>query len=141
MSEISTLRATINWANQVKHGNKSDECCIFLVGTKSDTLPLTARNFVEEEAQKIALQLSAEYWTVSSKTGENVDELFNRIAALNFDYAIKLILWKKEEEKREKAIQYHDNFVKITNKRKNFTVIKSCFMGKCWPKNLTSLKR
>lgn len=38
---------------------------------------------------KVANQINAEYWPVSSKTGENINELFHRIAALTFDGFIK----------------------------------------------------
>lgn len=33
---------------------------------------------------KLARKLQAEYWAVSSKTGENIQHLFNRLAALAF---------------------------------------------------------
>lgn len=40
---------------------------------------------VEQSAVKIAKQLKAEYWAVSSKTGKNILPLFYRIAALAFN--------------------------------------------------------
>lgn len=137
MSEISTLQGTINWANQVKFGNQGSEVpLLFLVGTKADTLAPSVRTFVEQEANKIARDLSAEYWTVSSQTGENVDNLFNRVAALSFDCVVKSIVLRLEEEKKNKTVQYHENFVKL-NKRRKLAAIKSCFLGKCWPKSST----
>lgn len=33
----------------------------------------------------MAKAINAEYWPVSSKTGENIDRLFARIAVLTFD--------------------------------------------------------
>lgn len=44
---------------------------------------------VEQSAIKISKQLKAEYWAVSSKTGENVTAMFYRIAALSFNEYIK----------------------------------------------------
>lgn len=40
---------------------------------------------MEKSAIKIAKQLEAEYWAVSSKTGENIQHMFYRIAALTFN--------------------------------------------------------
>lgn len=36
-------------------------------------------------AVSMAKAINAEYWPVSSKTGENIDRLFARIAVLTFD--------------------------------------------------------
>lgn len=33
--------------------------------------------------------MGAEYWAVSSRTGENVKDLFYRIAALSFDQVVR----------------------------------------------------
>lgn len=43
---------------------------------------------IRESAYQIAKKLNAEYWSVSSKTGKNVDKMFRRVAALAFDDAI-----------------------------------------------------
>lgn len=37
----------------------------------------------------MAKALNAEYWPVSSKSGENIDKLFARVAVLTFDDGIK----------------------------------------------------
>jgi hypothetical protein len=39
---------------------------------------------MEKIASKTASQLGAEYWPVSARTGENVDEAFHRMAALAY---------------------------------------------------------
>jgi GTPase SAR1 family protein len=62
---------------------------LFLVGTKCDlAITEASRTFMKEQANKIASILQAELWFVSAQTGENVDELFNRIAALSFNRCI-----------------------------------------------------
>lgn len=72
-------------------GSSSDnqEPLLFLVGTKCD-LPQaeTTRQFIKDEANKIAKLMRAELWFVSSQTGENVNELFNRIAAVSFNRSV-----------------------------------------------------
>lgn len=39
---------------------------------------------IEKRAVETAKQMRAEYWAVSSRTGNGVSELFTRIAALSF---------------------------------------------------------
>ena len=44
---------------------------------------------IESEGRRVASILGAEYWAVSSKTGEGVNDLFSRIAALAFNRAVQ----------------------------------------------------
>lgn len=44
---------------------------------------------MQHSAVKISKQLNAEYWAVSSKTGENITSMFYRIAGLSFNEYIK----------------------------------------------------
>ena len=48
----------------------------------------SAYKHVEKPATDLAQQLGAEYWAVSSRTGDGVKELFLRIAALAFDVSV-----------------------------------------------------
>ncbi|XP_071036585.1 ras-related protein Rab-34 isoform X5 [Parasteatoda tepidariorum] len=57
---------------------------LFLVGTKKDAVANSAYKLTENEAIKVANTINAEYWPVSSKTGENIDALFQRIASVTF---------------------------------------------------------
>ncbi|KAK2573946.1 Ras-related protein Rab-34, partial [Acropora cervicornis] len=43
---------------------------------------------MEIHAFELANEMNAEYWSVSSKTGENVKEFFRRVAAITFEQAI-----------------------------------------------------
>lgn len=105
MSNMSTLANVLKWKDEVLSASKTfdqlaaehkeqpksaDESpLLFLVGTKSD-LPLTesSKLFIREQANKVASILQAELWFVSAQTGENVTELFNRVAALSFQRCI-----------------------------------------------------
>lgn len=42
---------------------------------------------IENEAIEMANLMNAEYWSVSSKTGDCINYFFNRLAALSFEYA------------------------------------------------------
>ncbi|XP_075217969.1 ras-related protein Rab-34-like [Lycorma delicatula] len=61
---------------------------LFLIGTKLDLVSVAAYNKIIEIASKEARRLGAELWVVSSNTGENVKEMFHRMAALAFDAGI-----------------------------------------------------
>jgi GTPase SAR1 family protein len=112
MSSMSSLASVVKWKEDVLAASKTfdqleaehhsgpdeqtaqddtarDGPLIFLVGTKCDlSLTEASRVFMREQANKIASILQAELWFVSAQTGENVDELFNRIAALSFNRLI-----------------------------------------------------
>lgn len=53
---------------------------------------------VETQAIKLAKSLKAEYWAVSSKNGENVQDLFLRIGALAFNNCVLAELEEIETE-------------------------------------------
>lgn len=62
---------------------------LFLVGTKCDLIQSEAnRKFMRDQANKLAKLINAELWFVSSETGENIEELFNRVAALSFNNSV-----------------------------------------------------
>ena len=89
VSDISTLGSAKKWLEAAKKENSgSSNLLIFLIGTKKDLITSSAYVEVEQEAIKIAQELNAEYWGVSSKSGENVKEFFFRVAALSFEGAV-----------------------------------------------------
>lgn len=85
LSSIYSLANCKSWHRDVKTACLSEHPFTFLVGTKKDLVSPASYEHVEHIAVKVAKQLHAEYWAVSSKTGENIDKFFNRVAALAFD--------------------------------------------------------
>ncbi|KAK3266155.1 hypothetical protein CYMTET_25200 [Cymbomonas tetramitiformis] len=75
------------WAKEVIAENQaahdSSEFCVFLVGCKADSFKVVDR----EAAEALANKLNAEYFEVSSKTEDNVKDLFERIAVVLFERA------------------------------------------------------
>ncbi|GJQ75689.1 putative phagosome-lysosome fusion [Trypoxylus dichotomus] len=86
-SNISTLYNCKKWLEEALNAGNVDPF-IFLVGTKKDLISEATYENIEVSAVKIANHLKAEYWPVSSKTSENINKLFFRIAALTFDRCI-----------------------------------------------------
>ncbi|XP_066514967.1 ras-related protein Rab-36 [Hoplias malabaricus] len=88
MADIKTLEHTRQWLLEALKENEPNSCFIFLVGTKRDLLSPEECQRTERDAVKMASEMNAEFWSVSSKTGQNVQEFFFRVAALSFEDAV-----------------------------------------------------
>lgn len=88
VTNIVTLAHTAQWLEEARDANSNSCPLVFLVGTKRDLMSEGAYNQIEAQARRVAQGLGAEYWAVSSKTGDNVDALFLRLAALTFNRAV-----------------------------------------------------
>ncbi|XP_035246745.1 ras-related protein Rab-36 [Anguilla anguilla] len=85
LADIRTLEHTRQWLVEAMKENDPRSCSIFLIGTKKDLLAPAECQRTERDAIKMAADMRAEFWSVSSKTGENVRECFFRVAALAFE--------------------------------------------------------
>ncbi|XP_071541563.1 ras-related protein Rab-34 [Panulirus ornatus] len=88
VTNIVTLAHTAQWLEEARQANQNTNPLVFLVGTKRDLMGEGAYNQIEAQARRVAQGLGAEYWAVSSKTGDNVEALFLRVAALTFNRAV-----------------------------------------------------
>ncbi|XP_067114513.1 ras-related protein Rab-36 [Osmerus mordax] len=88
MADIKTLEHTRQWLEEALRENEPGSCFVFLVGTKSDLLSPEECHRTEKDALRIATEMNAEFWSVSAKTGDNVQEFFFRVAALAFEDSI-----------------------------------------------------
>lgn len=166
MSNMSTLANVLRWKDEVLSSSKTfdqlaseqanndnsfdksnqDLPLLFLVGTKCD-LPIaeTTRAFIKEQANKIATILQAELWFVSAQTGENVQELFHRVAALSFNRSILGEIQRVKFETstigaclKEKIIQQQkelwnqsSKFIKITRRKEGDEKRTRCINIQC----------
>ncbi len=92
---------------------------IFLVGTKKDLLDLTSPTNVrrvEEEAVAFAKEVNAEYWPVSSLTGQNVNEFFFRVASVLFNRSINDELDQQYLKTLKRTIGGPDSAISQTSK-------------------------
>ncbi|XP_068094465.1 ras-related protein Rab-36 [Hyperolius riggenbachi] len=96
LGDIQTLEHTRHWLQDALKENEPDSCSIFLVGTKKDTLSEAECERTEQDAVKLAVEMKAEYWSVSAKTGEHVKDFFFRVAALAFEESMKRELEKSK---------------------------------------------
>ncbi|XP_076805370.1 ras-related protein Rab-34-like [Clavelina lepadiformis] len=114
VSDINSLTNATKWLEAARKENTGAEgLLVFLVGTKKDLIAPGAYRDVEKEAIKLAQAMSAEYWAVSSKTGECVKEFFFRVAALAFEGSI---LREMERRQFSRGAQIGDgNAIKLKN--------------------------
>ena len=84
VTDRATLGSVKTWVWEVQHSGASP-LNILMVGTKLDLARQGEKEEVEAAAQEVAAELGAELWMVSSRTGDNVGQMFRRMAALTFN--------------------------------------------------------
>lgn len=149
LSNISSLFNVVKWKDDVlaasktfdqleaeynSEGRAQDDTgpLLFLVGTKCDLAQTDwSRQLMRDHANRIASMMKAELWFVSARTGENVHELFNRIAALSFNRCILqeikrikfetstmgVCLKEKMLQQRRESWIHANKIIKITKKK------------------------
>uniref|UniRef100_A0A3P8SSI3 RAB34, member RAS oncogene family a n=1 Tax=Amphiprion percula TaxID=161767 RepID=A0A3P8SSI3_AMPPE len=85
VNDVASLGHTRQWLEDALKENDPTSVQLFLVGTKKDLSSPAQYSQIEQDALKIAKEIHAEYWAVSSLTGENVKEFFFRVASLAFE--------------------------------------------------------
>ncbi|XP_048343898.1 ras-related protein Rab-24 isoform X2 [Sphaerodactylus townsendi] len=80
LTDSSSFQRAKFWVNELQ--NFEENCRIYLCGTKSDLLDddRRKRGVDFHDAQDYADDIKAELFETSSKTGQNVDELFKKVA-------------------------------------------------------------
>ncbi|KAL0597294.1 Ras-related protein Rab-34 [Plecturocebus cupreus] len=75
------------------------------------TFPQTPAQYalMEKDALKVAQEMKAEYWAVSSLTGENVREFFFRVAALTFEANVLAELEKSGARRIGDVVRINSN--------------------------------
>ncbi|OXB73377.1 UNVERIFIED_CONTAM: hypothetical protein H355_017031 [Colinus virginianus] len=76
------------WLADALKENDPSNVILFLVGSKKDLSTPAQYSRMEKDALKVAQEMQAEFWAVSSLTGENVKDFFFRVAALTFESSV-----------------------------------------------------
>lgn len=87
-SKIQSLHTARKWLDNAIAENPTQEFLLFLVGTKRELVGESIAREIETDAIKIAKGLNAEFWAVSAKTGDNIEQLFSRVGCLVFDFLL-----------------------------------------------------
>ncbi|XP_061575621.1 ras-related protein Rab-34a isoform X1 [Cololabis saira] len=85
VNDIASLGHVRQWLEDALRENDPTAVQLFLVGTKKDLSSPAQYSRIEQDALRLANEIHAEYWAVSSLTGENVKEFFFRVASLAFE--------------------------------------------------------
>ncbi|KAM3843473.1 ras-related protein Rab-24 [Vipera latastei] len=95
LTDRSSFQRAKFWVNELQ--NFEENCRIYLCGTKSDLLEEDKRRREVDfhDVQDYADEIKAELFETSSKTGQNVDELFQKVAE---DY-VQFTAFEVTEEK------------------------------------------
>jgi len=80
-SNLESLSTCQRWMDDAVGANRTTPLR-FLVGTKIDLVNEAHQDKIHQMGLRMASLLGAEYWPVSSKTGENVEMFFRRISVL-----------------------------------------------------------
>lgn len=92
LTRPSTLMNAKKWMKESLTANLQTDPIRFLVGTKSDLLSKRAQEGLEIHANLIAQELDAEYFSISSKEGTEVNDLFKRFTALAFENSVQKLI-------------------------------------------------
>ncbi|XP_058710432.1 ras-related protein Rab-34 isoform X1 [Poecile atricapillus] len=88
VNDVGSLEHTRQWLADALKENDPSNVILFLVGSKKDLSTPAQYSLIEKDALKVAQEMQAEYWAVSSLTGENVRDFFFRVAALTFESSV-----------------------------------------------------
>ncbi|NXY51930.1 RAB34 protein, partial [Ceuthmochares aereus] len=88
VNDVASLEHTRQWLADALKENDPSNVILFLVGSKKDLSTPAQYSLMEKNALKVAQEMQAEYWAVSSLTGENVRDFFFRVAALTFESSV-----------------------------------------------------
>ncbi|CAF4885421.1 unnamed protein product, partial [Rotaria sp. Silwood1] len=82
MNDLDTLKSAERWINEALQTTITDNPLIFLTDNK-----IHAK--IEQTARIIAKRVNAEFWSVSSLTGDQVEEFFKRVACVTYQMLVK----------------------------------------------------
>ncbi|NXX80571.1 RAB34 protein, partial [Urocolius indicus] len=99
VNDVASLEHTRQWLADALKENDPSNVILFLVGSKKDLSTPAQYSLMEKDALKVAQEMQAEYWAVSSLTGENVRDFFFRVAALTFESSVMAELERSSARK------------------------------------------
>ncbi|NXU35931.1 RAB34 protein, partial [Drymodes brunneopygia] len=100
VNDVGSLEHTRQWLADALKENDPSNVILFLVGSKKDLSTPAQYSLMEKDALKVAQEMQAEYWAVSSLTGENVRDFFFRVAALTFESSVQAELERSNNTRR-----------------------------------------
>ncbi|XP_064022337.1 ras-related protein Rab-34 isoform X2 [Pogoniulus pusillus] len=109
VNDVTSLEHTRQWLADALKENDPSNVILFLVGSKKDLSTPAQYSLIEKDALKVAQEMQAEYWAVSSLTGENVRDFFFRVAALTFESSVLAELERSSTRKIGDTVRISSN--------------------------------
>ncbi|XP_074778833.1 ras-related protein Rab-34 isoform X1 [Athene noctua] len=109
VNDVASLEHTRQWLADALKENDPSNVILFLVGSKKDLSTPAQYSLMEKDALKVAQEMQAEYWAVSSLTGENVRDFFFRVAALTFESSVLAELERSSARKIGDTVRISSN--------------------------------
>ncbi|TWW69875.1 ras-related protein Rab-34-like [Takifugu flavidus] len=117
VNDIGSFSHVRQWLEESLEDNDVAAIQLFLVGTKKDLSSPAQYSQMERDALKLAREIGAEYWAVSSLTGENVNEFFSRVASLGFENSILAELEEKGSATQMGEVPISSHLLYIPSKK------------------------
>lgn len=128
LTRPSTLMNATKWMQETLAANVISDPIKFLVGTKSDVLSRRALEGMEAHANNIAQELDAEYFSISSKDGTEVNNLLKRFTGLAFENSLQKLIKPPDYHTVKNNLSNLGAFRKDVRKKKTFwSWLSSCF--------------
>ncbi|XP_051933679.1 ras-related protein Rab-34-like [Hippocampus zosterae] len=118
VTDVASLDHSRQWLEDALRENDPTAVQLFLVGTKKDLSSPAQYSQIERDALQVAQEMRAEYWALSSLTGENVKEFFFRVASLAFETNVLAELEKSGSRQIGNIVRIHSNSSHLSKKRK-----------------------
>ncbi|CAL9684174.1 unnamed protein product [Knipowitschia caucasica] len=118
LTDVASLGHTRQWLEDALKENDPTSVQLFIVGTKKDLSSPAQYIQIEQDAIKIAQEMSAEYWAVSSLSGENVREFFFRVASLAFEMNVLAELEKSGTRQIGDVVRINSNSSNVNSSAK-----------------------
>ncbi|CAH1961947.1 unnamed protein product [Acanthoscelides obtectus] len=124
LTSLDTLYSCQKWLSEALMS--VTDPIIFMVGSKLDLVNRFSYDHITKSAFKLARKLNAEYWPVSSRTGRNLNAMFNRVAALSFDEYIV-----KSDDEPVLGVPIGKSLIDLRQDDVHQRAKKNCFSSKC----------
>ncbi|KAK3555650.1 hypothetical protein QTP86_025611 [Hemibagrus guttatus] len=117
LSNYYSLDHARQWLEDAMIDNDPSSVLLFLVGTKKDLSHPDVLAKMEQEAIKLSEEIRAEYWAVSSLSGESVRDFFLRVASLTFEARVLAELERNNNKQADGIVKITDHDDKTSKKK------------------------
>ncbi|XP_059398301.1 ras-related protein Rab-24-like [Carassius carassius] len=109
LTDSSSFGRARFWVKELQ--NCEENCKIYLCGTKGDLIETdrSMRQVDYHDVQDFADEIGAQHFETSSKTGKNVDEVFQKVAEDFSSYDLEFMQEEKGVDLGKKKDSYFDN--------------------------------